>query len=150
VLVDHIQGTDLPLGFVFFYLVQQPRVVDQIGVDAVDRESYLNLGRCFQNGSICVNVDGRTGDTVRRSNPLGEYFEQFDDAYLGEFDSLEAYAEQLMEDLGYNQLIDETLPEHIRRYVEINVAGLAQDLRLSGDVYTYQRDGGGVWIFDGR
>ncbi len=73
-----------------------------------------------------------------------EYFEQFADAYLGEFDSLEAYVEQLMEDLGCNQLIDETLPEHIRRYVEINVAGLAQDLRLSSDVYNYQRDGGGV------
>jgi len=74
----------------------------------------------------------------------------FADAYLGEYDSMEAYAQQLIEDLGYNQLLDEALPEHVRRYVEINIAGLAQDMWLSGDVNVYPKDGGGVWLFDGR
>lgn len=74
----------------------------------------------------------------------------FTDAYLGEYDSLEAYAEQLIDDLGYNRLLDEVLPEHVRRYVEFNTAGLAQDMWLSGDVHVYHRDGGGVWLFNGR
>jgi antirestriction protein len=74
----------------------------------------------------------------------------FADSYLGEYDSMEAYAEQLIEDMGYNQLLDEALPEHVRRYTEINVAGLAQDMWLGGDVNVYQKDGGGVWLFDGR
>lgn len=79
-----------------------------------------------------------------------EALDGFADAYLGEYDSLEAYATQLVEDLGYNQILDDNLPEHVRRYVEINVAGLAQDMWLSGDVNVYHRDGGGVWLFDGR
>ena len=74
----------------------------------------------------------------------------FADAYLGEYDSLEAYAEHLVDDLGYNQLLDDVLPEHVRRYVQINTAGLAQDMWLGGDVHVYPKDGGGVWLFDGR
>lgn len=74
----------------------------------------------------------------------------FADIYLGEYDSLEAYAEQLVEDLGYNQILDDSLPEHLRNYVEINVAGLAQDMWLGGEVHVYHRDGGGVWLFDVR
>lgn len=77
-------------------------------------------------------------------------FDAFQDAYLGEYDSLEAYAEQLIDDLGYNQILDDNLPEHLRRYVEINIAALARDMWLSGDVHVYQREGGGVWLFDGR
>ncbi len=74
----------------------------------------------------------------------------FTDAYLGEYDSLEAYADQLVDDLGYNQILDDTLPEHVRRYVEFDVGTVANDLRLSGDVYVYPTGNGGVWLFDGR
>jgi antirestriction protein len=77
-----------------------------------------------------------------------ELLDGFQEAYLGEFDSLEAYAEQLIDDLGYTQLLDDTLPEHVRRYVEINTAGLAQDMWLGGGLHVYHRDGGGVWLFD--
>jgi antirestriction protein len=85
-------------------------------------------------------------DVMEEEEALGG----FADSYLGEYDSMEAYAEQLIDDLDYNQLLDEALPEHVRRYVEINVAGLAQDMWLGGDVNVYQKEGGGVWLFDGR
>ncbi|MBA3617991.1 MAG: antirestriction protein ArdA [Acidothermales bacterium] len=89
---------------------------------------------------------GAWADVVEDEALLGG----FGEAYLGEYDSIEAYAEQLIDDLGYERALDEALPEHVRRYVEINVAGLAQDLWLSGDVHIYHRNGGGVWLFDGR
>ena len=89
---------------------------------------------------------GAWADVVEDEGLLGCFAE----AYLGEYESIESYAEQLVEDLGYEQALDEALPEHVRRYVEINVAGLAHDLLLSGDVHVYQREGGGVWLFDGR
>ncbi|MCW2538726.1 MAG: antirestriction protein ArdA [Frankiales bacterium] len=76
--------------------------------------------------------------------------ERFSEAYLGEYDSLEAYAEQLLDDLGYQELLDRALPEHLHRYVEINLAGFAQDLWLSGDVALCHKQGGGVWLFDNR
>ncbi len=88
---------------------------------------------------------GAWADVVEDEAALGGFAE----AYLGEYDSIEDYAQQLVEDLGYERALDEALPEHVRRYVEINFAGLAQDLFLSGDVYVCHREGG-VWLFDGR
>lgn len=73
----------------------------------------------------------------------------FEQAYIGDYDSLEAYVEELVDELGYTQILDEKLPEHIRRYVDFNIAGLAQDLWLSGEVMVYHRHGGGVWLFHG-
>jgi hypothetical protein len=40
------------------------------------------------------------------------------------------------------------LPKHIRRYVEFNTIGLAQDIRLSGEMQVDHWLGGGVWIFN--
>ena len=74
----------------------------------------------------------------------------FEDAYIGEYDSLEAYAEQLISDLGYDDLLDRVVPPTLRPYVEFNIAGYAQDMWLNGEVHVYHRSGGGVWIFDAR
>jgi antirestriction protein len=74
----------------------------------------------------------------------------FEAAFLGHYESVEAYAGQLMEDLGYNQVLDDNLPEDVRRYVDINLAGLAQDMWLGGDIHVVHADGGGVWLFDAR
>jgi antirestriction protein len=81
---------------------------------------------------------------------LDDRMDRFADAYLGKFASMEAYAEQLIDDLGYNQLLDETVPEHIRPYVAVNVAGLAQDMRLSGEIAAVPADENGIYLFDGR
>jgi len=79
-----------------------------------------------------------------------ELLPDFEDAYLGEYDSLEAYAEQLIDDLGYDELLDQVLPPGLRTYVDLNIAGYAQDMSLSGDVQVYHRPGGGVWLFHGQ
>ena len=73
----------------------------------------------------------------------------FEDAYIGEYDSLEAYVEELVDEPGYTRILDDKLPAHIRRYVEINIAGLAQEMWLSGEVMMYHRHGGRVWLFHG-
>jgi antirestriction protein len=73
--------------------------------------------------------------------------EHFEDAYLGHFDSLEAYAEELFDDLGYTQLIDDVIPEHLQAYVRLDVEAFARDLELSGDVTSSEGDGG-VYVFD--
>jgi antirestriction protein len=75
---------------------------------------------------------------------------QFEEAYLGIFASLDAYAETLIEDLGYYQLLDDALPENLRPYVSIDTAMLARDLQLSGDITTEPAAEGGVYLFDGR
>jgi antirestriction protein len=72
---------------------------------------------------------------------------RFDDTYLGEYESIEAYAEALLDDLGYPDLIERASPEHLQPYVHLDVEAFARDLELSGDITTSDTDGG-VYVFD--
>jgi antirestriction protein len=72
---------------------------------------------------------------------------RFDDVYLGHWDSVEAYAEELLDDLGLDNLIERAVPDHLRSYVTVNVEGFARDLEYSGDVTASEGDGG-VYLFD--
>ena len=78
-----------------------------------------------------------------------ERLAQFDDAYLGTYDSATDYAEQLADDIGLQRMIDEHIPESLTIYVTIDIDALARDLELGGDITTVQHEQG-VWIFDPR
>lgn len=72
----------------------------------------------------------------------------FEDDYLGHYDSLEAYVEQLVDELGYGQQLDQAIPDHLRPYVHIDIEQLAHDMQAGGDIHVMPADdGGGVWIF---
>ncbi len=73
----------------------------------------------------------------------------FDDAYLGNYDSTTDYAEQLADDIGLQHLIDEHIPDSLQAYVTVDTAALARDLELGGDITTVEHPHG-VWIFDPR
>lgn len=75
-----------------------------------------------------------------------EDFDSFHEAYLGHYDSIEDYVEQMADDLGYTKELDK-LPEHLRHYVRIDFASIARDMELSGEVTTVDDATGGVWIF---
>lgn len=74
----------------------------------------------------------------------------FEDTYLGHYDSVESYAEQLVDDLGYEQTLDRLFPDSLRSYVRFDTAALANDMQLGGDIHAVNANNGGVWIFDGR
>jgi antirestriction protein len=74
----------------------------------------------------------------------------FEEAYLGHFDSVDAYVEQLVDDCGYNDTLDHVVPESLRPYVQINVAGMANDMQLGGDLHVVPAEPSGVWLFDAR
>lgn len=77
----------------------------------------------------------------------------FADAYLGEYDSPEAWAEMMLDDLGAREEIDRALEEKVgdlARYVHLDTGAWAQDAWLSGDIAIVHKPGGGVWVFDGR
>ncbi|MDQ2838349.1 MAG: antirestriction protein ArdA [Actinomycetota bacterium] len=79
-----------------------------------------------------------------------EHLAGFSTAYLGRYDNLHAYIEQLINDLGYDELLDKAVPASIRPYVKIDITATANDLLLGGDLYALPADDGGVWVFDGR
>ena len=73
----------------------------------------------------------------------------FEDDYLGHYDDLHTYVEQLINDLGYDHILDENLPASIRPYVKIDITATARDLELGGDLHVVPANDGGVWIFRG-
>ena len=74
-----------------------------------------------------------------------ELLADFDVAYLGHYDSVRAYVEQLVNDLGYDRILDEHLPAIVRPYVKIDISATAGDLLR--DLHALPASGGGVWIF---
>ena len=75
-----------------------------------------------------------------------EALAEFDDAYLGHYASIDAYADELLDDLGYPDLIERAIPEHLQAYVHLDVEGFARDLELAGDITTSEGDGG-VYVY---
>jgi antirestriction protein len=69
----------------------------------------------------------------------------FDSAFLGHYDSLHAYVEQLVNDLGYDRILDENLPATVRPYVKIDITATAHDLLR--DLHALPATDGGIWIF---
>ena len=77
-----------------------------------------------------------------------ESLDRFEDAYLGHAESIESYAEELLDDLGVLRQIDGLIPEHLQPYVTFDVVGFARDLELSGDLMTSEADDG-IYVFSG-
>lgn len=78
-----------------------------------------------------------------------ELLASFDQEYLGQYDSLHAYLEQTINDLGYDRILDEVVPPKLRPYVKIDIDATARDLQFGGDLHVLAATEGGVWIFRG-
>lgn len=72
----------------------------------------------------------------------------FGDAYRGHWESVEAYAEDLLDSFGASFYIEKEIPDHIQRYINVDYQGFARDLELGGEIMSSEGDGG-VYIFDG-
>jgi len=79
-----------------------------------------------------------------------DMLDQFDEAYLGEYESPEAWAETVMDDLGIQERLEHELHGDMARYVRIDTGAWVQDAWLSGDIAIVHKAGGGVWIFQSR
>jgi antirestriction protein len=74
---------------------------------------------------------------------------QFEDAFLGFWNSIGDYAEQLVDDLGITEDLHRQIPAHLQPYVSFDIESFARDLELSGDVVAANGDGG-VYLFCGN
>jgi antirestriction protein len=70
--------------------------------------------------------------------------ERFEQSFLGEWSSLEAFVEEMAADFGLEQELDK-LPGSVRAYVNVDYASLARD--VEGDLIVVQH-ARGVWVFD--
>src|SRR6266508_5155906 len=76
-----------------------------------------------------------------------EQLDRFEDHYLGEWDSTEAYAEDLLEESEAYRVIEEA-PEWLRPYLQVDIEGYAHDLEI--EMHVVDKPVGGVWVFDAR
>jgi antirestriction protein len=77
-----------------------------------------------------------------------EQFNEFADRYQGEWESVDAFAENMLDEGGAQDIIDKA-PSWLRSYLTLDVAGFARDLELSGDIVTAENPDGGVWVWSG-
>lgn len=110
--------------------------------DDLDTLHELAEGIAEHGDAFSAWAEANEGDSERW--PL------FTEAYLGEYDSLEAYGEHLWDEMGYQQLVDEVLPLEVARYTTVNAEQLAQDSWLEGSIQIFHKPGGGCWIFRGE
>jgi antirestriction protein len=79
--------------------------------------------------------------------------ERFEDAYLGNWESLSTYAEGLLDNLGVTaeltRLVEQNLGEHLALYVHWDYEALGRDLDYGGDIRTQERDDGSLDVFEG-
>lgn len=71
----------------------------------------------------------------------------FEEAFIGQWPSIEDYAESLFEGMGVE--LENQLPEPLSYYVHIDYGAFARDLELSGDIATSEGEGG-VYVFEGH
>jgi antirestriction protein len=74
-----------------------------------------------------------------------EQLDRFEDHYLGEWDSLEAYTEDLLRDTEAYRVIEEA-PEALRPYLTLDVEAYARDLEC--ELHVVEKPDSGVWLFD--
>lgn len=78
-----------------------------------------------------------------------EDWHYFEDAYLGEYPTLDAYAERIIDDMGWQQEVDAHLPESLKPYAKIDAESMGEDLRLSGEIYVIESESG-IYVFHSR
>jgi antirestriction protein len=83
---------------------------------------------------------------VYDGEPASFDIDSFHEAYLGRYDSVTDYVEQMADDLGYTEEL-EKLPAHLQAYTRIDYAAIAHDMHLSAEIATVDDPHGGMWIF---
>lgn len=73
-----------------------------------------------------------------------EQVDSFDEAYRGQWASIEAFAEAMVDDHGFT--LEDKVPEWIASYLQIDFERLGRDMAI--DMYVTDDRDGGVWVFD--
>jgi antirestriction protein len=76
-----------------------------------------------------------------------EAIDEFEDAYMGEWESAVAFAEEMLDDMGHVEEIMRGVPAHLAAYVQIDYEGFVRDLVRNGELATLEKPDGGIYVF---
>ena len=103
----------------------------------------LELVPEHQHDALVMWLDNDPGYLPAYADDLEDVATTFEDAYMGEWDSLEDYAEELAADLGFYAALESAGAS--ASYFDL--AAFANDLERGGDVWTAPAPRGGVYVF---
>lgn len=107
--------------------------------ESLDTISRIGLGMVKHGRSFA-----HWASIVGTSDP--DELDRFEDAFLGHFDSVEQYAEDLLDGIGIEAMLESAVPSSLQPYVKLDFELFARDLELSGDVTSSEGDNG-VYLF---
>ena len=105
---------------------------------------YESIENVAAIGKLIAEHGTLAAEVLTHVSGVDEAREMLDDQYQGAFDSLTAWAEQLMEDTG--QL--NALPENLRGYFDFEA--FARDAELGGDIIAIETSDGLTHVFWAR
>lgn len=108
--------------------------------ESIDRISQLAEGIADEGMAFATWISA--------CSPSEETTDRFEEAFLGHFPSREAYAEHSVDDFGYQDLIDQAIPEYLAPYVRFDADSYARDIELGGDVTIADASDGSIYVFD--
>jgi hypothetical protein len=74
----------------------------------------------------------------------------FNRVYLGHYTSLDHYVETLVDDYQLDAKLDTAVAEPFRRFLDVDISGLARSLVRNGTLYGVPAAPVGVWVFNGE
>ncbi|MCF8785263.1 antirestriction protein ArdA [Rhodococcus ruber] len=82
---------------------------------------------------------------IHDGNP--DMLAQFDDCFLGTYDSVSVWAREVLDGSGIEETLDREVPADLRAYVQFDYDEFAHSLQLSGDIHVENAPDGKVWLF---
>jgi len=76
-----------------------------------------------------------------------EALEEFEDAYMGEWDNAAAFAEEMFDDLWQMEEIMRGVPELLAAYIRIDYEAFVRDMVSNGELATSEKPDGGIYVF---
>lgn len=125
-------------------LAEEYAIHDYEGFGPLQLSEYENLATVAElAGGITSHgaAFAHWANYVGPSNPHD--LRRFEDAYLGRWQSLERYAEELLEDLGID--VDSLGPEQLQPYIRFDIEAFASD--LATELHAVE-DRDGVYLFE--
>ncbi len=108
--------------------------------ETVERISRLGLG-IAKHGVPFAAFAGYLGDSDT------ELLDQFEDYFIGHWETTEAYIDDFLEDMGIDKILDDAVPEAFRDYVRLDTEALVRDLESGGMLLSLDDSEGGVFLF---
>ena len=129
-------------------LAEEWAIHDYEGFNSIPLSEYESIERISQIANGIAEYGAAFAAWIGISDREDETIERFEDAFRGTFASREAYAEEIVDDFGYQELIDNAIPDYLSPYVRFDADAYARDIELNGDITIVDAPDGTIHVFD--